>query len=350
MLGMYASPNLYRRWWFRDIRGTAVLQNLIMFPSRIAKLSMQVVCLPYGCDAAHQQRMLASAPNLTAICLPAGAQAHQQWLLNSLKRLNRDLFLKPELQVLMAIAPQTMNEFVTEVVRQLCDAHLDTLPIACTSATATPEAIVEWLARGETLRHAQRATDLDDDALLVAAYARLGAAPLVEANESSARLILTSHATPGALVMAAIYPALQIEARDWNHLAQLQLLAQVAEQADAARPVWIDIGPDGDAYLRSPPQTSADPLSDLLQVVSGALADADSSVDVRIDARRARFEPVAAGQFRLTGVKGEPPAGRLPVQVAYRPRQDEPICLWPTSVARKLVDWDAEVRPAADWL
>lgn len=309
---------------------------------------MQVACLPYGCDAAHLRRVLASLPNLSVLCLPA--TVGDQWLLATLKLLGRELFLKPELQVVAAVETHAVDNVLSVTAQQLCDSRLDTLPMARVSATAQPTAIVEWLAAGETLQHTRTGAELDEDALLVAAHVQLGAAPLVEANDSGARVIVASGAAPGVLTLSATYASLDLDAHDWDRLASLQTMARLAEQVPAETPLGIDVQAGAAAYLASDPSLQPADIDSWLQSLRQNNSHGASSADVSVDLSNASIESVTPGRFILNGIVGKPPSGRCEVSIAYRHGDRDAIRYWPTTVAKALVDWDVKVRAANRWL
>lgn len=298
------------------------------------------------------RRVLAGVPDAGVLVLPA-SPAHRdggQWLLAMMKEIRRELFLQPELQVIASVDPAAVDRVTLDLSRALCESHSDATSIARVHTVASSTIIVEWLAAGETLEHRATGAELDEDAVLETAYIELGAAPVVEATESSASMVVSSQLSPGSLALAAVYELLSLDTQDWDGLATAVTLARLVEQPRGAAPLWLEVDDVGHLELVALPTVEIEHLQQLLDEEREALATGGANADVTVDLSDARWRTVSLGHFALVGVKGSPPSGRYAAELVYSLGDTDEQRLWPTSIAKTLVDWDASVRLARDWL
>ncbi|MCO6043851.1 DUF1446 domain-containing protein [Aeoliella sp. ICT_H6.2] len=313
---------------------------------------MHLACLPHGSSSQTLRRVLAGVPDAGVLVLPA-SPAHRdggQWLLEMMKEIRRELFLQPELQVLASVDPAAVERVTLELARALCESHCDATSVARVRSVANSTTIVEWLAAGETLADRTTGEELNDDAVLQAAYVELGAAPVVEASESSASIVVSAQLSPGSLVLAAAYEGLPLDAHDWDGLATAVTLGRMIEQPRHAAPLWLEVDDGGHAMLVALPTLAPEALDKLLELERNDLATGAANADVIVDLSNACWQSLELGHFELVGVKGSPPSGRYATELVYSLGDDEHQHLWPTSVAKTLVDWDSSVHPASGWL
>lgn len=309
---------------------------------------MQIACLPYASTSATLRRVLSGTSSLDAVVLPAAARHDGgEWVTATLGQLRRELFLEPELQVLAAVEPTALDRVTLAVAEMLCEARSEHTTIARVRAVAKPESLVEWLAAGEELRHARTGAELDESSLLESAHVELGAAPVVEACEAGASVVLAELAAPGTLALAAAYDTLTVGAHDWNLLATASALAWLAEQPGEAAPLWM-VTDGSRAHLEGLPTLTAAALEARFAELGGE-QQVLRTPDVEVDLSQAVIVAEGNGHFRLRGAMGSPPAARSAVELYFRSDQSDRLEAWPTSVAKTLVDWDATVRPAGDW-
>lgn len=313
---------------------------------------MHLACLPHGSSGQTLRRVLAGVPNAGVLVLPA-SPAHRdggQWLLGMMKAVRRELFLQPELQVLASVDPTAVEHVTLELARSLCESHSEATAIGRVHSVTNSTTIVEWLAAGETLQHQATGVELDEDATLHTAHVELGAAPVVEASESSASIVVASQLSPGSLALAAVYPQLSLDAHDWDLLATVVTLARIVEQPRHAAPLWLEVDEAGKALLVALPTLPPGALDELLQHEQRELAAGSVNADVAVELTAARWEAVSATHFALVGVKGTPPSGRYTAELFYSLDDSPEQRLWSTTVSKTLVDWDASVRTAQRWL
>lgn len=325
----------------------SVMQNLNLPPAR--RSPMQIACLPYASSDAALRRVLSGTAHVDAVVLPAAAPHDGgKWLQTALRQLRRELFLEPELQVLASVEPLVLDDVTRDVAEMLCEARCEHVAIAKVKAVADTEALVEWLATGEELRHAGSGIELDDDVILHSASIELGAAPVVEACESGSSVVLAGTVAPGTLALAAAYSGLMLGAQDWDRLATASAVARLVEQPGEAAPLWMTTD-NGAACIEGLPTLSTASLEARLAELGG-----DDRVlrtpDVVAKLAGARVTQLDTQQFGLEGIEGQPPVGRS-ATVVYHWGEDQPtLQTWPTTVASTLVDWDSTVRTAGDWL
>lgn len=313
---------------------------------------MHIACLPHGSPRSMLRQVLSRMSDTRAIVLPSSPRQRDvgQWLLETMHELRRELFLEPELQVIASVDPAAVRKVTREVARMLAESRLDDVTIGRVQSTATATTIVEWLAGGETLAHAGTGEELNEDALLESAYIELGAAPLVDASESSARIIITTEMAPGSLALAAAYEQLELDAHDWNRLATLVTLARIVEEPRHAAPLWMEVGDAGEVTIALLPTCDIDQLDEALDHQRHALAQGNVNPDVGVELDDASWTMAAANKYTLVGVIGHPPTGRYAVELRYRETDSDTLHDWPTTISKTLVDWDASVRPARRWL
>jgi hypothetical protein len=313
---------------------------------------MHIACLPHGSPSSSLRQVLAGASDTRAIVLPSSPRHRDggEWLLDAMRELRRELFLEPELQVFASVDPAAVRKVTREVARLLAESRLDEVTIGRVQSSATATTIVEWLAGGETFAHAETGDELDDDVLLETAYIELGAAPLVDASESSARIVISTEMAPGSLALAAAYERLELDAHDWNRLATLVTLARVVEEPRKAAPLWMEVSDGGEVVVATLPTIGIDTLDEALDYQRRELSSGRVNPDVGVELDGAGWEMIAANKYTLGGALGHPPTGRYAVELRYRETDSDTLHDWPTTISKTLVDWDASVRPARRWL
>ena len=306
---------------------------------------MLVACLPHGSDESQLRRVLSGVPSVEVLVLP---DAGGGWASEMLSALRRELFLQPELQVLLAVEQEALDRTVAAAAEVLCQANSGGMAIARTGTRGGVGQLVEWLAAGETLAHAATGQALTEEAMLHSVSIRFGAAPIVEACEIGASLVIAESPAPGALTLGAIYALLGIESNDWTRLATAEALARLVESPREARPLWLEVGDAGHLELMGLPTLTQEVLQAPFIAMQADLADRPSP-DVAIDMAQAEIVPSGPGRFSLKGIVGSPPEARLAAEIEYYVEPDTPHERWPIRVSRRLAEWDVQVRPATEW-
>ncbi|QDU58010.1 hypothetical protein [Aeoliella mucimassa] len=310
---------------------------------------MLVACLPYGSDDSQLRRVLAGMPAVDAVVLPAaGVDEGAVWLEQLLPALRREIFLQPELQILVSVDREGLESTLRTAAEMLCQANSEETSLARTGTRGEVGQVVEWLAAGESLAHSRTGASLSDEAILDTASIRFGAAPIVEVCEIGASLVISESPAPGSLILGAIYQSLGIAGNDWHRLATAETLARLVESPHEARPLWLEVTDDGQLELVGLPTLTVEMLEASLETLREEVAR-DPSPAVTIGLDQTTIEQIAPGRFSLHPITVQPAAGRYAVEITYRESAEAPPQKWPTSISRLQAEWEAQVWTAKEW-
>lgn len=311
---------------------------------------MYVACLPHGCDPAAIRRVLAGAPAVDALVLPAGDERDDgKWLIATLSTLRRELFLQPELQVLASVDRAALATVVAEVARMLIEIRSGETLLTRVDGHIDSSSVGGMAAGGEAFLHRSTGSPLPSDAVVESAEVALGAAPFVETSALAAKLVVATPAVRGSLALAATCESLDLQPRDWDLLATVALAARLVEHPSGLGPLWLEVSQGQPPLLIGTSSMTATALRSRIDEEQAALADDSASPDVGIQFGNVDVVEQSPGRFWLAGVVGTPPPRACPLELCYRQAGSQQRHVWPTTISKYDVDWDIVVRSAQEW-
>lgn len=200
--------------------------------------------------------------------------------------------------------------------------------------------IDELLAAGHQLTHMDTGESLEtvrDRVLSANAY--LGSAPIVEALEQGAQVVITGRSTDTALTMAPFRHEFQWGAGDWDRLASGIVAGHILEcgaQSSGGNCLhdWRDIpdlanvgypiaeaSADGSFVVYKHPGTGGRiSVPSVTEQLVYEMGDPRSYItpDVIADFTTIRLEAAGEDRVRVHGVRGSAPTDKLKVSIAYR--------------------------------
>ncbi len=311
---------------------------------------MYAACLTPQDDSTIVRRAMCGVPRVDALILAAGrASGGSEWVLATLHDLRRELFLDPELQVVACVAPQELEEVVRKTADLLIESRCPTTTIGVPRLANADHLVAQYSKTPATRSPAELLATLPNDAQIESIEVQLGAAAMVEAVDSGAKIVLVSDVAPGCLVTAAVFEALQLPPRDWNRLATVVTIARLMEQPMPPAPLWLEIDSHGQPYCLVPDTLTVESFLRRLGQEAEALRAQPDAAAVTIDLSQVEVAPTTPRRYALTGVVGTPPSSRTPVRIGYHLPGSTLLRHSESTVERSGTEWSIEVKSAKDW-
>jgi len=308
---------------------------------------MQLACLPPGTDASRLERVVAAAPEARGLLIPTADHPEGDRWTRALALLRRELYLRPELQVLATVAAGQVDRARRQVARSLVEGGCGDCLIAAVEGDDVRRRIAGWIAEGHELPHRATGQPLPLAVSVLGARVQWGAAAWVEACACGAQVVLGPVPAAGALTVAALYESLQLTPRDWDRLAAVATVGRVIESPEPLPPLWAEVAGDGTVGWGGTSDIEA--LRARLAVEAHRLTADLPQPDVELDLTSAQVVAPAPARWQPTGVRGGPPTGHYALDIHLRVSNSAKQQTWPTTIPKTEVDWDVTIKRAADW-
>ncbi|MGH7200342.1 MAG: acyclic terpene utilization AtuA family protein, partial [Planctomycetaceae bacterium] len=256
-----------------------------------------------------------------------------------LESLLPELKRQPQLKIVTNAGGMNPAACARQAARVLCGAGLGDVPIGVATGDDLLPRLDELLAAGEPFAHLDNEEPLGDlRSEVVSANAYLGAAGIVGALESHARIILTGRVADASLTVGPAMHAFGWTWDDWDKLAAASVAGHLIEcgaqmtggmfsgwsedvrLADVGHPI-AEIGGDGSVVVAKPDGsggavTTATVAEQLVYEIGDPTAYL--TPDVTADFSAVRLTQAGPDRVEVAGACGRPAPERLKVSLAYR--------------------------------